>query len=857
MTAPQNVSIEEKFKWWLGQLRGVEECGDGYYKACCPAHDDHSPSLTTQIGEKGIIATCHADCTFAEICHSMGVLVAWTFRSRANKDLSSGDRGELVATFDYRDADGELQYQSCRFEKTEPGGQRTKSFLQRRPTENGGWSYKLKGVSKLPYRLPELLEADVTEPVLIVEGEKHVDRLRELGFVATCNSGGAGKWQKSFSPHLKGRHVVILPDNDEPGRKHARDVASKLKKSASSIRVVTLPDLPPKGDILDWLDAGGTAEALRSLIDSSKPGDLSGVEEQVAAEPIDAGELLDESRRIVDALGLVVFGQDADRRVKVFALHHRKTEVIRDVSKLQFTDLLMICGPDARAVVHRSDNDKPDGTWRMSEIREAIATLAGYRRIDDQSELGVGVWECRSASREEPSVVLVGAGEAAILNGAPGLQRQTRPEYGDHILELSASDPWFDFETVANHINNWSTEWSESVVEELESLFGQWRYADQDVVPAVLTGLVLASWIQTVWRWRPQVSISGKSNSGKTTMFGVLAGELVGERGLFGRLAVKSSDSTAAGIRQTVKSSAKIIIVDEMEAGKHRNEILEMLRNSGRGDQTLRGTAGQKSMSFTLRHIAWISATETGLRKEADVNRFIMIELLRPPEDEMGKMVIPEDDDLQDLGQRSLAVAVTIARPAKALADKLAKVRVPGVHNRTRECYSVPAACYAVATGASDEQAEEIFRRMLASAPDVIDTSEGDEDRLLAAILNSVVAWKGADRASIAQLIDWRDSSDGYDAREALEKYGIDIVTPTGHPRQTWIDGEEEALFVNTAAAETHFLRGTDWQHSNVIQLLKRIQKAVVVRRRVKGRSLRGVLLPMSRISNQSGEEAF
>jgi hypothetical protein len=59
---------------------------------------------------------------------------------------------------------------------------------------------------------------------------------------------------------------VILPDNDAPGRAHAEVVAASLEKLAKSIHILELPDLPPKGDIIDWDAAGGTVEELKASI---------------------------------------------------------------------------------------------------------------------------------------------------------------------------------------------------------------------------------------------------------------------------------------------------------------------------------------------------------------------------------------------------------------------------------------------------------------------------------------------------------------------------------------------------------------------------------------------------------------
>lgn len=141
-------------------------------------------------------------------------------------------RDRVVAEYPYRDETGRLLYV---VERLEP-----KRFRQYRPDGAGRRIYHLADVPRVPYRLPDLLGADPAEPVLIPEGEKDVDTLYAHGFVATCNAGGAGKWRDEYSRWLRGRHVVVLPDDDEPGRRHAEQVARSLRSTAASVKVVVL-----------------------------------------------------------------------------------------------------------------------------------------------------------------------------------------------------------------------------------------------------------------------------------------------------------------------------------------------------------------------------------------------------------------------------------------------------------------------------------------------------------------------------------------------------------------------------------------------------------------------------------------
>jgi archaellum biogenesis ATPase FlaH len=123
----------------------------------------------------------------------------------------------------------------------------------------------MEDVNPVLYRLPELMAADPSKPVFFVEGEKDVERLIAVGLVATTNPMGAGKWRPEYAACLKGRSVVVIPDNDKAGRDHAAAVAVSLQGLAKIVKVLELPGLPEKGDTSDWLDQGHQVEELIEL----------------------------------------------------------------------------------------------------------------------------------------------------------------------------------------------------------------------------------------------------------------------------------------------------------------------------------------------------------------------------------------------------------------------------------------------------------------------------------------------------------------------------------------------------------------------------------------------------------------
>jgi hypothetical protein len=144
-------------------------------------------------------------------------------------------------------------------------------------------AWNVDGAPVVPYRLPELIEAIAREQlVCIVEGEGKVELLRSWNVPATCCASGAKKWKSEHAAYLRDADVVIIPDNDDPGREHIEIVAASLQDIAASVRVLDLPGLPPKGDIVDWAAAGGTVEKLHELIPHART-----VWRKVAARSLD------------------------------------------------------------------------------------------------------------------------------------------------------------------------------------------------------------------------------------------------------------------------------------------------------------------------------------------------------------------------------------------------------------------------------------------------------------------------------------------------------------------------------------------------------------------------------------------
>jgi AAA domain len=236
----------------LARALGAILTGQNQWQARCPFHDDTSPSLSISNGEDGrVLVHCHAGCEDV-------------FRRLVDDGLlpcrsSSGSESQPEARYPYADASGTLVYEMLRF----PG----KKFQARRPTNDGAWVYDVPEKIRIPYRLPQVLQAAADALVFVVEGEKDADTLAAHDYVVTTNPFGAGKWRPQYNQHFVGRHVVIVPDNDNRGRTHTEQIRQQLEPVAASVRVMSLAGVvAEKGDVSDLIEAHGI-EALARLID--------------------------------------------------------------------------------------------------------------------------------------------------------------------------------------------------------------------------------------------------------------------------------------------------------------------------------------------------------------------------------------------------------------------------------------------------------------------------------------------------------------------------------------------------------------------------------------------------------------
>ncbi len=227
-------------------LHGGRKSGTSWV-ACCPAHKDRNPSLSLRDSTDGhVLVHCFGGCPQQVVIAALLKLGLWLKNDTMQRSV-------IAATYDYTDEEGHLLYQVVR---TEPKG-----FFQRRPDGYGGWINR-KGERQVLYRMREVLEAPI---VFVVEGEKDADRLRDQGFKATTNAGGAkAPWLPQYTESLRGREVILIPDNDLPGRLRVITIARALLGHVERIVVLELRD---GKDISEWFERGHRELELVELVE--------------------------------------------------------------------------------------------------------------------------------------------------------------------------------------------------------------------------------------------------------------------------------------------------------------------------------------------------------------------------------------------------------------------------------------------------------------------------------------------------------------------------------------------------------------------------------------------------------------
>ena len=271
---------------FIGRLVELQKTGPKEFVGLCPFHKERTPSFTVNSekqlyycfgcqanGDVFNFIEHHEGIPFneavgrvAELAGSLPLPKPTKTHGRATcaKKPAINPLAKVVKVYHYTDEAGTLLYEVHRWE---PGRQvgRKKDFTYHRPDGNGGFVSNIEGVRRVLYRLPKVVAADT---VWLCEGEKDVQTLEALGLTATTPSGGAQKeWQPEYTETLAGKTVIVIPDNDDPGRKHGNEIELALTGHAADVIQVVLPE---GKDVTEYIARGYTLVDLELLLADAK-----------------------------------------------------------------------------------------------------------------------------------------------------------------------------------------------------------------------------------------------------------------------------------------------------------------------------------------------------------------------------------------------------------------------------------------------------------------------------------------------------------------------------------------------------------------------------------------------------------
>ncbi len=252
----------------------------------CPAHNDKQASLSVNMGEKCTLFYCHAGCTLDEILSAAGLEKKDTYYEQSiqtvdwRKYVEKREQRKIEAVYNYVSFNGQYAFTKLRLagKKILYGRLENERFIYGLPRDTPRKS--LKAVYGDLKRLREAIQAD--EAIFIPEGEKDVDTLTRKGYIA-FTYGGVNDWQAEFSELVNGADVIILADNDEPGRAVANTILNDIQPVTKSAKIVVpMPDIP-KADISDYFQAGHTEQEFEQLINTVTRNRMEGSAEQQKA----------------------------------------------------------------------------------------------------------------------------------------------------------------------------------------------------------------------------------------------------------------------------------------------------------------------------------------------------------------------------------------------------------------------------------------------------------------------------------------------------------------------------------------------------------------------------------------------
>ncbi|HDY88690.1 MAG TPA: hypothetical protein ENH82_11350, partial [bacterium] len=499
---------------------------------------------------------------------------------------------KITNTYDYTDAKGKLLYQVLRYEP--------KDFRQR--AADGSWS--LKGITRVPYRLPVLTAIKPGHYIFIVEGEKDVATLESNGLHATTNAGGAAagkKWPESWNKWFKGLKVVIIPDHDISGDQAAENIASVVCEVADSAQILRLPELSIGGDVTDWFEAGHNATELIQLVNNCE-----------FYEPMN----IEPKSEHIDDIPFKFLGYDNN---SYYYMPNKTLQIIGLTPAQHKKEYIKTIAPTAYwyEKFHSSDDKGVDWNSIVTYLFEGSHRMGVY---DSRRIRGRGAWY-------DDKRAVLHLGDRLIVDNIPFKIQDFKTK---NIYQKSIKIKITDQAPLDKHEAN--------RIFEILNLIAFEKTIDAHL----LAGWLVTSIICGALKWRPHIWICGEKGTGKT----YILSEII--MPILGKMAINvQSNTTEAGIRRMIQKDAFPVVMDEAETERKRDDeriqSIIMLARQSSAETPANIIMANKlggTDEFNVRSSFLFSAINIPFQQAADASRITPITLLFHKSDGQNKFEI-------------------------------------------------------------------------------------------------------------------------------------------------------------------------------------------------------------------------
>ena len=544
-------------------------------------------------------------------------------------DISHYKHGKPSRTWAYKTDTGIIIGYVCRFDLKD--GKEVLPFVYASDGKREEWRWKGFEKPRPLYNL-DLIKANPDKTIVVVEGEKTADAVNQAmdTVIATTWIGGAKNMQHSDWSVLKGRKILLWPDNDKPGHEAMLEISNLLKVFAPSVlKWIKNPEWAPlKWDAADkeWKPVE-CRDLVRQCISElpiiykepalkapEKKIEQKHAPESKQATPVKNSEAQEEkkpeSKKPVDERHFRVLGYQKEGNVNLYHFFSYTSKSVISLSPSGMTkpNLLQL------APLRWWEKHFPAGksSFSLEACQNWIINKAAEQRIFNSKWIrGRGAWM-------DEGKVVIHAGDRLIIDGKDIELQNFKSKY---IYEIGEELGF----TLGKPLD---TREANKFLDLLKML--SW---EREINAWLLAGWCVIAPVCGALSWRPHVWITGGVGTGKSWLLEKIVRPALGEVSL----AVQGKTSEP-GLRQTLKFDAIPVVFDEAEgedkkAQDRMQDILSLVRiasSSDGGNVTMGGSGGTGAKTYKIRSCFLFASIAVQVAHQSDRTRVSVLGLKQP-----------------------------------------------------------------------------------------------------------------------------------------------------------------------------------------------------------------------------------